>query len=114
MDTFSSSDSSDSDSTKKLKQNKLRSKVPKAPPPPLFPSGLSYMTKSLNIASKENIAPLTVVSKKKQGKTATAFLKPTTAIINQHKLLHKIVNLRQQLTKHSNGKKQCLWKIYIS
>jgi len=107
INPFSSSDSSDSDSTKKSKQSKLRSKVPKAPPPPLFLPSPSYMTKSLNIASKENIAPLTVVSKKKQEKTATTFSASTTAI-NQHTLLHKIVNLRQQAAIKAQQRKESM------
>jgi len=65
------------------------------------------MTKSLNIASKENIDPLTVVSKKKQGKTTTVFSAPTTAI-NQHTLLHKIVNLRQQAANKAQQRKEAM------
>jgi len=105
INPFLSSDSSDSDFTKKSKQSKLRSKVPKAPPPPLCLPSPSYMTKSLNIASKENIAPLTVVSKKKQEKTA--FSAPTTAI-NQHTILHKIVNLRQQAANKAQQRKEAM------
>lgn len=59
------------------------------------------------VASKENIPTLTIVSNKKQKKIATASLVPATNS-NQHKLLHKIVNLRQQAADKAEQRKKAM------
>lgn len=108
INRFSSSDDSSDSDTKTCKQSKSGSKIPATPlPPPLpFPSSL---TKSFNVASKENIPTLTVVSNKKQGKTATASPPVSvTATSNQYKLLHKIVNLRQQAADKAQQRKKAM------
>lgn len=86
MNLVSSDDDSSGSDTKKCKQDKSRSKIPTAPLPPPPPAGLSSLRKSLNIASKENITPLTIVSNKKQSKTAIPpSAAPTTAGTRQNK-----------------------------
>ncbi|XP_067206980.1 uncharacterized protein [Linepithema humile] len=105
INPFSSDDdSSSSDRSKKCKQDKSKSKIPAAPLPPPFAAN-SSPRKSLNIALKENINPLIVVSNKKQGKTVTA---PTTASVKQNKLLHKIINLRQQAADKAQQRKKAM------
>ncbi|XP_071578464.1 uncharacterized protein [Temnothorax nylanderi] len=101
----SSGDSSDSD-TKKRKQDKSRSKIPVAPFPPPLPASSSSQKKSLNIVSKKNITPLTVVSNKKQSKTATP--SSSTTGIKQHKFLDKIINLRQQAANKAQQRKEAM------
>ncbi|XP_029678800.1 uncharacterized protein LOC115244923 isoform X2 [Formica exsecta] len=109
MNLVSSDDDSSSSDTKKCKQDKSRSKIPTAPLPPPPPAGLSFLRKSLNIASKENITPLTIVSNKKQSKTAIPpSAAPITAGTRQNKLLHKIINLRQQAADKAQQRKKAM------
>lgn len=109
MNLVSSDDDSSSSDTKKCKQDKSRSKIPTAPFPPPPPAGLSFLRKSLNIASKENITPLTIVSNKKQSKTAIPpSAAPITAGTRQNKLLHKIINLRQQAADKAQQRKKAM------
>lgn len=105
---LSDDDSSSSNRSKKCKQDKSKSKIPAAPLPLLLPAN-SSPRKSLNIASKENINPLIVVSNKKQGKTVTASTSAsTTASVKQNKLLQKIINLRQQAADKAQQRKKAM------
>ncbi|XP_039305919.1 uncharacterized protein LOC120357935 [Solenopsis invicta] len=109
INPFSSDDdSSGSDRSKRCKQDKLKSKLPAAPLPPPLPAN-SSRRKSLNIALKENINPLIVVSNKKQGKTVTAPTSAsTTANVKQNRLLQKIINLRQQAADKAEQRKKAM------
>ncbi|XP_070169932.1 uncharacterized protein [Polyergus mexicanus] len=109
MNLVSSDDDSSGSDTKKCKQDKSRSKIPTAPLPPSPPAGLSFLRKSSNIASKENITPLTIVSNKKQSKTAIPpSAAPITAGTRQNKLLHKIINLRHQAADKAQQRKKAM------
>lgn len=112
INLFSSDDDSSgsdrSDRSKRCKQDKSKSKLPAASLPPPLPAN-SSPRKSLNIASKENINPLIVVSNKKQGKTVTASTSAsTTASVKQNKLLQKIINLRQQAADKAQQRKKAM------
>ncbi|XP_011884059.1 PREDICTED: uncharacterized protein LOC105571195 [Vollenhovia emeryi] len=78
------------------------------PSPPLFSPGLSSMTKSSNVTSKENVAPLIIVSDKNKGKTTTLVPASTTAVHNKHKLLDRIVNIRQQAAIKAEQRKKAM------
>lgn len=98
-------DSSSGSDSKKLKKSKL--KILAAPsPPPLLLINQSSQMKTLSIASIENSPQVTIVSNKKQGKTASKA--PVTAASNKHKLLEKIKNLRQQAADKAQQRKKAM------
>lgn len=110
---LSDDDSSGSSETKKWKQDKLRSKIPAVSLPPPFLAGSSLLTKSSSVASKENIAQLTVVPKRKQSKTAIASSASAATTTNRNKFMQKVINLRHQAAEKAEQRKKAMSLEYI-